>query len=108
MTASRNAGAAVLSNSEPAVVGLAGDVEQILDRYDRSVERSERHAGLAPDIGGIGCCPPGFRIEFYEYAFIVRADGETRKDDFEAVAGRLHFRCRTPDACNVLQATTGA
>jgi hypothetical protein len=66
---------------------LACDIEKVLDRQNCSVERPERHAGSAPGIGGVGCCSCGFRIEFYEHAFMIGADGETRKDGFEAVAG---------------------
>ena len=41
---------------------LAGDVEQILDADDRSVERAERYAVLRPRIGRVRRRPRGFGI----------------------------------------------
>jgi hypothetical protein len=58
---------------------FAGDVEQILDRNDRSVERAERHVRLPPGVGGIGGGPGGIGIEFQEHAFLAGAGRQPRK-----------------------------
>ena len=70
--------------------GLAGDVEQVLDRDDLAVQRAERHAGLAAGIGGIGRRPGGLGIEPCEDALLVGAGRQARQNGFETVAVGLH------------------
>src|SRR5262249_4071837 len=56
------AGRCVDEHLGPRARGLAGDIEQVLDANDRSIERTESHTGTRSRVGRVGGVAGDLRI----------------------------------------------
>jgi len=69
---------------------FASDIEQILDRDDRSVERSQLHTGLSAGIGRVGRHASCIFIQLQEHTLIIGSSGQSDQDVFQLVSRRPH------------------